>query len=160
MNRLISNQGKKWFLVLLAFPLLFLTSQVFAKQTNAQMATAVVETGQLNVRSGPGITYSVVTTVNQGAVVTLLGRNADSSWAYIQTVAAVRGWVNASPAYITPSVAIGTLDVVTGTATPTHTPTATPTATGTVTATAQPTTTPTPTATATAVSGATATIAT
>ncbi|WP_420630953.1 SH3 domain-containing protein [Candidatus Leptofilum sp.] len=141
MNRLNHNQGKIWFLVLCLFTLLFLTSQVFAKQTTAQTATAVIETGQLNVRSGPGIEYSVRTTVNQGAVVTLLGRNADSSWAYIQTVAAVRGWVNASPTYITPSIAINTLDVVTAEA-----------------PTAQPTNTPTPTATA--VSGASATIAT
>ncbi|WP_420644651.1 SH3 domain-containing protein [Candidatus Leptofilum sp.] len=143
MTRLNHNQGKIWFLVLCLFTLLFLTSQVFAKQTNAQTATAVIQTGQLNVRSGPGVEYSVLTTVNQGAIVTLLGRNADSSWAYIQTVAAVRGWVNASATYITPSVAINTLDVVT-------TATATPTA--------QATNTPTPTPTA--VSGAAATIAT
>lgn len=151
MNRLVNNLGKKWFFVLIAFSMLLLTSQVFAKQTNVQTATAVVATGQLNVRSGPGITYSVVTTVNQGATVTLLGRNADSSWAYIQTAATVRGWVNASATYITPSVAINTLPVTTPT-------TATSTPTATVSATAQPTNTPMPTATA--VSGAAATIAT
>lgn len=151
MNRLANNLGKKWFFVLIAFSMLFLTSQVFARQTNVQTATAVVATGQLNVRSGPGITYSVVTTVNQGATVTLLGRNADSSWAYIQTAATVRGWVNASATYITPSVAINTLPVTTPT-------TATSTPTATVSATAQPTNTPMPTATA--VSGAAATIAT
>ena len=149
MNRLNGNQRKAWFLVLSLFTLLFLTSQVFAKQTNVQTATAVIETGQLNIRSGPGITYDVVNTVNQGAIVTLLGRNADSSWVYIQTVAAVRGWVNASPTYITPSVAINTLDVVTAA-------TATPISTATATATAVPTNTPTPAA----VSGAAATIAT
>lgn len=133
MNRLIRNKGKIGFLVLCLFTLLLLTSQVFAKQTTAQTATAVIETGQLNIRSGPGIEYGIVNTVNQGAIVTLLGRNADSSWAYIQTVAAVRGWVNASPTYITPSVAINTLDVVTNEAptavpTPTNTPTPTPVA--------------------------------
>jgi uncharacterized protein YgiM (DUF1202 family) len=147
MNRLIVNQGKKWFLVLFLFTLLFLTSQVFAKQNDAQTATAVINTGQLNVRSGPGIEYSVVTTVNQNSVVTLLGRNAASTWAYVQTAPAVRGWVNASATYITPSVAINTLDVVTpATATPT------------IAATAVPTNTPTPMPTA--VSGAAATVAT
>jgi uncharacterized protein YgiM (DUF1202 family) len=160
MNRLIINQGKKWFLVLFLFTLLFMTSQVFATQNNVQTATAVVVTGQLNIRSGPGIGNSVVATVNQGSVLTLLGRNADSSWAYVQTVAAVRGWVNASPTYITPSVAINTLTVVTATATPTitATPTTTATATPATTATAVPNNTPTPAPTA--VSGAVATIAT
>ena len=153
MNRLVSNPGKKWFLVLCLFTLLFLTSQFFTKQTNAQTATAVIATGQLNVRSGPSIEYGVVTTLNQGAVVTLLGRNADSSWAYIQTVATVRGWVNASPTYITPSVAINTLDVVTP-ATPT------PTTTATAVSSSTPAPSPTPTATATTVSGAAATVAT
>jgi uncharacterized protein YgiM (DUF1202 family) len=93
----------------------------------------------------------VLTTLNQGNVVNLLGRNADSTWAYIQTATAVVGWVNAGSDYITPSVAISSLPVVTPT-------TATPT--GTTLATAVPTSTPTPTATAVPVSGASATIAT
>ena len=127
MNRLFSN-GKKWFLVISLFASLFLTSQVFATQNSLQTATATIATGALNVRSGPGLDYAVITTVNQGNVVTLLGRNANSSWAYIQTSASAKGWVNASSTYITPSVAISSLDVVT-TATPTavpSTPTPTP----------------------------------
>lgn len=146
MNRSFSN-GKQWFLVTLLFTTLFLTSQVFAKNSTAQTATAVIATGALNVRSGPGITYSVVTVVNQGSVVNLLGRNADSSWAYVQTAAAKLGWVNASSSYITPSVAISSLDVVTpATATPTATVTSTSTpspATPTATATPAPATSPT-----------------
>jgi uncharacterized protein YgiM (DUF1202 family) len=141
MNRSFSN-GKQWLLVILLFTTLFLTSQVFAKNSIAQTETAVIATGALNVRSGPSITYSVVTVVNQNDVVSLLGRNADSSWAYVQTASAAKGWVNASSSYITPSVAISSLDVVTTSVT------ATPTATGTViptaTSTAAPTNTPTP----------------
>lgn len=73
-------------------------------------ATAVIGTGALNVRSGPGIGYGVVTTVYQGNVVSLLGRNADGSWAKIRTAAGQAGWVNVN--YITPNVAISSLPVL------------------------------------------------
>ncbi len=147
------TKGKQWFLVIFLFAMLSLTSQVFAKQNTAQTATATVVTGQLNVRSGPGLEYGVLTTLSQGNVVNLLGRNVDSTWAYIQTATAVVGWVNAGSDYITPSVAISSLPVVTPA-------TATPTATGTTTPTPTATNTPTPTATAVPISGAYATIAT
>ncbi len=150
---LSSIKSKQWFLVIFLFAMLLLTSQVFAKESTAQAATATIVTGQLNVRSGPGVEYSVVTTVSQGNVVNLLGRNVNGTWAYIQTATAVVGWVNASSEYISPSVPISSLPVVIPTTT---TPTATPT--GTI----PPTQTPTPTATSTPVpiSGAHATIAT
>lgn len=153
MTRSVKNR-KQWFLVIFLFSLLFLTSQVFAKQTSAQTETAVVNTGALNVRSGPAPTYSIVTVVYQGNVVTLLGRNADSTWAYVQTATAAVGWVSASSTYITPSVAISSLPLVT---TATATPTTSATATATTTAVPN---TPTPTATAVPVTGASATVAT
>ena len=141
--------GKQWFLVIFLFATLFLTSQVFARQNIVQTPTAEIVTGALNVRSGPGLEYSIVTVVNQGNVVNLLGRNADSTWAYVQTASATLGWVNASSNYINPSVAISSLDEVT-------TATATPTAVPTSTSVPNPTATPTP-APAT---GSTATVAT
>ena len=156
MNRSFFN-GKQWFLVIFLLASLFLTSQVFANQTSTQTATAEVVTGALNVRSGPGLTYTVVTVINQGNVVNLLGRNADSTWAYVQTASAKLGWVNASSSYITPSVAISSLDVVTpATATATTTATATPTTVPTGTSVPNPTATP----TAAPPTGSTATIAT
>lgn len=134
--------------------MLFLTSQLFARPGLAQTPTAEIVTGALNVRSGPGLEYSVVAIVNQGNVVNLLGRNADSTWAYVQTATAVLGWVNASSTYINPSVAISSLDVVTpntptptGTLTPTNTPTPVP-------ATATPTAAPPTGSTATVNTGA------
>lgn len=158
MTRFVKNR-KHWFLVLCLFALFLATSQVFAKQTDAQTATAVVNTGALNVRSGPAPSYGIVTVVYQGNTLTLLGRNADSTWAYVQTANATLGWVNASSEYITPSVAISSLPlVIPTTTTPTATST-TPTATPTATATAVPNT-PTPTATAVPVTGASATVAT
>jgi uncharacterized protein YgiM (DUF1202 family) len=81
-------------------------------ETAAATATpaSVVNTGVLNVRSGPGVNYSVVTTVSQGESVTLLGRNNAASWVKIQLNNGQEGWVNAS--LIQPSVAISTLPVI------------------------------------------------
>ncbi|MCB8980011.1 MAG: SH3 domain-containing protein [Ardenticatenaceae bacterium] len=159
MTRFVKNR-KHWFLVLFLFALLFATGQVFVKHTAAQTETAVVTTGALNVRSGPGPSYGVVAVVYQGNVLTLLGRNEDSSWAYVQTPNATLGWVNANSSYIDPSVAISTLPlVIPTTATATATSTTSATTTPTATATAVPNT-PTPTATAVPVTGASATVAT
>ncbi len=73
--------------------------------------TAVVATGALNVRSGPGLQYGVVAVVVSGERVTLLGRNANSSWALIRTTSNVEGWVNAS--LLASNVPISSLPVVT-----------------------------------------------
>jgi uncharacterized protein YgiM (DUF1202 family) len=72
-------------------------------------STAVVTTGALNVRSGPGIGYGVVTVVRQGNVVTLIGRNSVSSWAQVRLAGGQVGWVNA--ALIQPNVALTSLPV-------------------------------------------------
>ncbi len=72
--------------------------------------SGVVNTGALNIRSGPGVQYNVIAAVYFGDVVILLGRNADSTWLFIQTAANVRGWVNAR--YITPNASISLLPVV------------------------------------------------
>ena len=83
--------------------------------------TAVVDTGGLNVRQGPGVEYAPITVVNLGQTVTLLGRNDNSSWAKIRTPDNQEGWVNAS--YLTSSnVAISSLPVMTSSATPLPTP--------------------------------------
>jgi uncharacterized protein YgiM (DUF1202 family) len=72
--------------------------------------SAVVKTGALNVRSGPGVGYGVVTTVGQGQTVTLLGRNSNSSWARVRVASGQEGWVNVT--LIQPNVAINSLPVV------------------------------------------------
>ena len=85
-------------------------------------AAGVVNTGKLNVRSGPSIEYGVVTQVVQGETVSLLARNPESTWLNIRTLSNVDGWVNAK--YITTSYPISSLPVV---GTPvTGTPTAIP----------------------------------
>ena len=80
-------------LLLLAIP--FAVSQVTSNEALAQaQPTAVVTTPKLNVRSGPYWTYSVVTVIEQGEVVTLLGRNYYGTWAKIRLTNGVEGWVN------------------------------------------------------------------
>ncbi len=55
----------------------------------------VINTGALNVRSGPGPQYSVVTVVRGGTEVPVLGTNSNNSW-YLVATAAGAGWVDIS----------------------------------------------------------------
>lgn len=70
----------------------------------------VVNCYYLNVRSGPGVSFSVVEVLNRGAQVQLLGRNSASTWVLIRTDRNTEGWVNAS--YLSSNIPIGTLPVV------------------------------------------------
>ena len=68
------------------------------------------------MRSGPGVTYSVLTAASQGQTVMLLGRNANSSWAKIRLGNGTEGWVNVT--LITPSVSISSLPLASSPAAP------------------------------------------
>ncbi|MBE2224444.1 MAG: SH3 domain-containing protein [Anaerolineae bacterium] len=87
--------------------------------TGTGVATAVVNTGALNVRSGPGVSYSSVTVVYQGTQLTLIGRNADGSWVKVRTPNGTEGWVNAD--LIQANIPISNLPVVDGSTTGTPT---------------------------------------
>lgn len=78
-------------------------------------ATATIGTGALNVRSGPGIGYGVVTVCYQGQVVTMIGRNSNNSWVKIRLGTGHEGWVSAP--YIIPTVAIASLPLADGSST-------------------------------------------
>ena len=71
------------------------------------LPTGVVTTGRLNVRTGPGVSYTVVTRVDEGATLSLLARNQTATWVQVRTADGLEGWVNAS--YIRASVAIAEL---------------------------------------------------
>ena len=76
----------------------------------AQGATGLItNVSRLNVRTGPGTGFGVVTILDAGAYVGVLGRNADSSWIQIQLAGGAPGWVNAR--YIAVSVAVNSLPV-------------------------------------------------
>jgi uncharacterized protein YgiM (DUF1202 family) len=83
---------------------------VQAAPADQTTGTAVVTNASyLNVRSGPGVAFGVVTRLGNGAFVTLIGRNADGSWTQIQVAGGAQGWVNSR--YLAPSIPITNLPV-------------------------------------------------
>lgn len=93
-----------------------------APSQSSHQHTAVIATGALNVRSGPGITYIRTAVVAQGTTVAMLGRNYSATWIKIQLPNGHQGWVNA--AYTYPSTAVINLPVVDTAVPPSHTATA------------------------------------
>jgi uncharacterized protein YraI len=85
---------KKLLCVLITLVML-VTGFGMAQTTYAQAPTGIVNTGALNIRSGPGVSYGVVTYVYRNTVLSLLSRNADASWVKVATTTGVQGWVNA-----------------------------------------------------------------
>ena len=66
----------------------------------------------LNVRSGPGNGYDLVTRIEQGETISLLGRDADGAWVEVRLPGGQLGWVPA--AYIEANAPITSLPVVAG----------------------------------------------
>jgi N-acetylmuramoyl-L-alanine amidase len=104
-------QHKTISLILIA--VLLVTSFGLVGAASAQAPTGTVNTGALNIRSGPGISYGVITYVYRSTVVTLLARNADSTWVKVLTSGGVQGWCNAR--YISTAYPISSLPVEGGT---------------------------------------------
>lgn len=93
------------------FFLLLIFSTVAASETAVQAgSTAIVNTGALNIRSGPGIGYGVVGITYDGHVVTLQGRNTTGSWVQIRTSSNIVGWVNTF--YLDSAISFNTLPIV------------------------------------------------
>ncbi|MBU4277539.1 MAG: SH3 domain-containing protein [Proteobacteria bacterium] len=59
---------------------------------SAPQGTAVVTAPLLNVRTGPGENYPVITTVGQGYSLTIYGQS--SGWLYVQAPSGQFGWVD------------------------------------------------------------------
>ncbi len=64
----------------------------------------------VNMRTGPGVGYSIVTSLSSGSMVELLGRNATSSWAKIRLAGGATGWMNAY--YLSSATPISSLSLV------------------------------------------------
>ncbi len=58
--------------------------------------SAYVDTGALNVRSGPGVEYEGITIITSGEMVGLIGRRALGPWVRVRLDAGLEGWVNSS----------------------------------------------------------------
>jgi N-acetylmuramoyl-L-alanine amidase len=107
-RQLISTRQVAFALVALLVAMLLAPMAGHALAANA---TATVNSPKLNVRSGPGPGYGVVEVVSQGNIVTLLGRNADSSWAKVRLASTKEGW--ASTFYLVTDVSWSSLPVIT-----------------------------------------------
>lgn len=57
-------------------------------------SAAAINTGRLNLRSGPGITFGIVTSAPYNTTVTLIGRASSGTWVQVQLANGVQGWVN------------------------------------------------------------------
>lgn len=72
---------------------------------------AHVTAAHLNMRSGPGVAYGIVTTIHRNQAVELAGhRNEDATWVDIVTPSGARGWVNVR--YINSSYPLANLEAV------------------------------------------------
>jgi uncharacterized protein YraI len=70
-----------------------------ALPAEAQDAVASVNTGKLNVRSGPGLNFGAIATLPYGFGVRLVARNEEANWVYIALANGVTGWVNVNYLY-------------------------------------------------------------
>lgn len=78
-------------------------------------------TGLVNVRSGPGTTFTTVASLNQDDVVDLIGKTAAGDWWQVRTTNGVSGWVFAQ--LLEPSGDVSSIAIAANIPTP---PTATP----------------------------------
>ncbi|MCU0496692.1 MAG: SH3 domain-containing protein [Anaerolineae bacterium] len=78
---------------------IFPVSQIAAQRASFVAPVMVVNTSFLNVRTGPGIQYSVLVTVVGGTALPVLGVAQDRVWYQVSTVVGA-GWVNAQ--YVLP----------------------------------------------------------
>jgi hypothetical protein len=56
----------------------------------------LVAPGAVNIRSGPGINYTIIGTLNADTLMPIVGRNADASWWQIKIANDTTGWVSAA----------------------------------------------------------------
>ncbi|MBZ0295914.1 MAG: SH3 domain-containing protein, partial [Anaerolineae bacterium] len=61
----------------------------------AQQAGQVVNASRVNLRSGPGVGFPVVTILGRGQQLTVISANVDSSWLQVRLLNGTTGWVNA-----------------------------------------------------------------
>ena len=66
----------------------------------------------VNLRTGPGVSYPVITAVPSGTNVTLLGRNSSTTWLKMRLPNGTIGWMNAY--YVSNSAAFASLPVLGG----------------------------------------------
>lgn len=74
-------------------------------------ADAAVNT-PANMRSGPGLNYGIIGGIQPGEKVSLIGRNADSTWLQVELADGTEGWIFAQLLTVNSSVSVSSLAVV------------------------------------------------
>jgi uncharacterized protein YgiM (DUF1202 family) len=82
----------KRILVILSMLVLALGVSGVALAQQVQQPIFVINTGALNVRTGPGPQFTIITSIRGGTQVPALALNPDGSWALVAT-AAGDGWI-------------------------------------------------------------------
>lgn len=97
----------RWLVVIFTLSLvLTAVAPADAQQPNGFITNAA----RVNLRTGPGANYPVVTVLSNGQQLFLQGQNADGSWLQVSLFGSTSGWVNAR--YVAPIGAVGPLPVV------------------------------------------------
>ena len=97
-----------WFVLILSVLLMPLTGSNAIAQSGADATTAY----QLNMRTGPGTQFAVVTVLQGGVPIVLEGRSADISWVLGHTEdGAFRGWLASLYLAYAPGVSAARLPV-------------------------------------------------
>ena len=110
MTRHLPSLIQRLVAAMLMFILLAtVTTAPVSAATGHDDPVAYVNTPRLNVRSGPGVAFSVVVVVDKGQGMSLIGRNSPASWVQVRLPSGITGWVNAF--YLTTSASIGSLPV-------------------------------------------------
>jgi hypothetical protein len=91
-----------------------------APQRPARTADAVVTSDTLNVRAGPGTNYAIIGQLKRGEGVTIVGRNAESTWAKLGFSDAQEAWASAQ--YLTINIDFAAAPVARPPAAPTTAP--------------------------------------
>lgn len=97
MSRCNQNLGKlvvTLSVVAIVFASVLAPYEAYAQSESAQVTVLVP---RLNVRSGPGLGYSVIGTVSSPSVLDVAGVNSDCSWYQVSTPAGLSGWVSGIP---------------------------------------------------------------
>jgi LysM repeat protein len=57
-------------------------------------SAAAVDTGRLNIRTGPGVIFAIIGKLSYNEQITLIGKASSGTWVQIRTVGGSVGWVN------------------------------------------------------------------
>lgn len=71
----------------------------FPIYTPTPQPKAVVESGMLNLRDGPGIAFAVLDGLKNGEELTISGQYQNCSWLKVERITGDVGWVKAGPGY-------------------------------------------------------------